>query len=176
MIFTLLIASAMATPVMAAGYGNDDDSYEFDQISGISSPDQLLHVFGGFGSMFSGLGYGGQILGQVFEMLLMQTLSNFSESEIMPGVYVLSAFQEKTVNGSRNFSEYDQPTYEYYMPPRDYNQSDIPTNDGYAYCEVKKEGMANYSVTIGGGITLLIYDQDKSFITAIQKVIDGNES
>jgi hypothetical protein len=171
MIFTLLIASAVATPVMATGYGNDDDSYEFDQISGISSPDQLLSVFGGFGSMFSGLGYGGQILGQVFEMLLMQTLSNFSESEIMPGVYALSAFQEKTINGTRNFSQYG-PTYEYYMPPRDYNQSDIPTNDGYAYCEVKKEGMADYSVTIGGGVTLLIYDQDKSFITAIQKVIN----
>jgi hypothetical protein len=171
MIFTLLIASAMATPVMAAGYGNDDDKYEFDQVPGIGSPGDLLRVFGGFGSMFSGLGYGGQILGQVFGMLLMQTLSNFSESEVMPGVYVLSAFQENTVNFTRDFSKSGEPTYEYYMPPRDYNQS-LVKDIGYAYCEVKKEGMANVTVTIGGGVTLLIYDHDKSFIPAIQKVID----
>jgi hypothetical protein len=170
MLFTLLIASAMATPVMAAGYGNDDNSYDFDQISGISSPDQLLHVFGGFGSMFSGLGYGGEILGRVFEMILMQTLNNFSESEIMPGVYVLSAFSEETHNGTKDFGT---GTSEYYMLPRDYNQDPVANaNEGYAYCEVTKEGSANYSLTIGAGVTLLIYDHDNSFITAIQKVID----
>ena len=170
MIFTLLIASAMATPVMAAGYGNDDDSYELDQISGISSPEQLLHVFGGFGSVFSGLGYGGEILGRVFEMLLMQTLSNFSEAEIMPGVYVLSGFSEETHNGTRNFGS---GTSEYYMVPTNYNQDPVASaSEGYAYCEVTKEGHANYTLTIGAGVTLLIYDHDNSFIIAIQKVID----
>ena len=169
MVFTLLIASAIATPVMAAGYGNDDDSYQFDQVPGIGSPGELKNVFKSFGSIFSGFGYGGQILGQVFGMLLMQTLSNFSESEVMPGVYVLSAFQENETSGTRDFGT---GTYEYYMPPRDYDQSIVPTGKGYAYCEVKKEGMANYTVKVGGGVTLLIYDHDKSFIPAIQKVID----
>jgi hypothetical protein len=170
MIFTLLIASAMATPVMAAGYGNDDDNYNLDQISGISSPDQLLHVFGGFGSIFSGLGYGGEILSRVFGMLFMQTLSNFSDSEMMPGVYAISASSEETQNGTRN---YGTGTTEYYMPPQNYNQSIVKdANQGYAYCEVTKQGYVNYSVTIGAGVTLIIYDHDKSFITALQKVID----
>jgi len=162
MVLTLMVASFAATPMMVVG-----DNYDFDQAPGITDPEDLMEIFGGFGSMFGGLGYGGQIIGRVFDMLLMQTLTNFSQTEIIPGVYVLSAFSEETFNGTRDFGT---GTYEYYLPTHEYNQSLVEdAGEGYAYCEVKKEGLADYELVIGAGVTLLIYDQDKSFITAFQK-------
>jgi len=120
MVLTLMVASFAATPMMVAGYDYDNDNdYAFDQAPGINNPEDLMQIFGGFGSMFGGLGYGGQIIGRVFEMLLMQTLTNFSQAEIIPGVYVLSAFSEERFNGTKNFGT---GTYEYYMPTHEYNQ------------------------------------------------------
>jgi len=165
MVLTLMVASFAATPMMVAG-----DDYDFDQVPNINNPEDLMQIFGGFGSMFGGLGYGGQIIGRVFELLLMQTLTNFSQAEIIPGVYVLSAFSEERFNGTKDFGT---GTYEYFMPTHEYNQSLVEiAGKGYAYCEVKKEGLADYELVIGAGVTLLIYDQDKSFITAFQKIID----
>jgi len=167
MVLTLLVASVMATPAMVAGYEHDD-GIEFNSIN-IGTPEALAGAFGSLGGIFGSLGYGGNIIGRVFEMLLMQTLTNFSNKEVIPGVYVLSAFSEDTYNGTKDF---ETDNYEYYLPPYEYNQSTIQNaGQGYAYCEVKKEGMANYSLTVGAGVTLLIYDQDKSFIRAVEKLL-----
>ena len=169
MVITLMVASFTAAPIMAAGYDYDND-YTFDQI-GITDPSSLIDGFGSIlGGMFRGLGPGGNVLGTVFDMLFMQTLTNFSQSEIIPGVYVISAFSEEKDSGTKNFSSSES---EYYMPPHGYNQSLVKdANQGYAYCEVKKEGIAEFNITIGAGVTLLIYDQDYSFIRAINKIID----
>jgi len=166
MVLTLLVASVMATPAMVAGYEHND-GIEYNQIN-IGTPEALASAFGSIGGMFGSLGYGGNIIGRVFEMLLMQTLTNFTNKEVIPGVYVLSAFSEETHNGTR---DYDTGVSEYYLPPANYNQSAI-AGHGSAYCEVTKEGIANYSLTIGAGVTLLIYDQDKSFIRAVEKLLD----
>jgi hypothetical protein len=171
MVLTIMVASFTATPMMVAGYDNytPEDDFSINQ-EFFGGPEDLLNIFGGFGSMFAGLGYGGQIIGRVFEMLLMQTLTNFSNKEIIPGVYVLSAFSEEHFNGTKNFGT---GTSEYYLPPYQYNQSLVADDgQGYAYCDVMKEGTANYELTIGAGVTLLIYDQDKSFITAVEKILD----
>ena len=168
MVITLMVASFTAAPIMVAGYDYDND-YTYAQ-GGITDPSGL----GGFGSilgkMFRTLGPGGNVLATVFEMLFMETLTNFSQSEIIPGVYVISAFNETTDSCTKNFGAGE---YEYYMPPHGYNQSLVrDANQGYAYCEVKKEGTAEFNITIGAGVTLLIYDQDGSLIEAIIKIID----
>jgi len=169
MVIALVVASFTATPMMVAGYDYDDD-YTYDQIE-ISDPTALIGGFGSIlGGLFRGLGAGGNVLATVFEMLFMQTLTNFTQKEIIPGVYAISAFSEEKHNGIKNFSTGE---YEFYMPPYGYNQSLVRDADqGYAYCEVKKEGAAEFNLTIGAGVTLLIYDQDKSFITAINKIIN----
>ncbi len=169
MVITLVVASFTAAPIMVAGYDYDDD-YNFDQI-GIDNPLSLMDGFGSIlGGLFRGLGPGGNALATVFEMLLMQTLTNFSQSEIIPGVYVISAFTEEKDDGIKNFGT---GVFEYYMPPHGYNQSIVrDANQGYAYCEVKKEGIAEFNITIGAGVTLLIYDQDGSFIIAVNKIIE----
>ncbi len=166
MVITLLVASVMATPVMAAGYEHDD-GIDYNQVN-IGTPEALAGAFGSLGGVFGSLGYGGNIIGKVFEMLFMETLTNFTDKEVIPGVYVLSAFSEETHNGTK---DYGTAQSEYYLPPANYNQSAI-AGHGSAYCEVKKEGQANYSITVGAGVTLLIYDQDKSFIRAVEKLID----
>ena len=169
MVLTLLVASFTATPMMVAGYDNDND-YTFDQL-GVTNPTQIVTGFaGGFGNIFRGLGYGGNLLATVFEMLLMQTLTNFSAKETLPGVYVMSAVEEKSYNASRSFGD-GEP--EYYMVPYDYYEGlGNYTDQGYAYCEVNKSGTYEYNLTVGAGVTLIIWDDDGSFINAVKKLID----
>jgi hypothetical protein len=156
--------------MMVAGYSYDSD-YSFDQI-GVTDPSDIVTGFsGGFGSIFRGLGYGGNFLATVFDLLFMQVLTDFSSREVLPGVYVLSAFQEKTYNGTRDFSS--DPKKDYYMVPFEYyagleNHSDY----GYAYCEVVTSGIYEFNLTVGAGVTLVIWDNDNSFINAVNKIID----
>jgi len=168
MVITLMVASFTAAPIMATGDDYDND-YTYDQ-SGITDPSQIISGFsGGFGNLFKGLGYGGNILGTVFEMLLMQGLENFDKSQLLEGVYVLSASKQQNYTGTKTFSGQS----ENYMLPHDYDQSMIEGNDlGYAYCEVTKTGSYTYNLTIGAGVTLVIWDNDGSFIEAVKKLID----
>ena len=119
LVITIMVASFSVAPMMVAGYDYDNDDYNLDQM-GISGPEDLMHIFGGLGSMFGRIGYGGKILGRVFEMLLMdEILTDFSQNEVMPGVYVISAFSEEHYNGTRHFGN---GTIEHYLPHYGYNQ------------------------------------------------------
>ncbi len=168
MVLTLMVASFAATPMMVAGYDYDND-YGFDQL-GITDPSDIISGFsGGFGSIFRGLGYGGNLLGTVFDLLFMQVLTNFSGREVLPGVYVLSAFEEKTYNGTRDFSD---PKKDYYMVPHEYYEGyGNHSGNGYAYCEVETSGMYEFNLTVGAGVTLVIWDNDNSFVNAVKKII-----
>ncbi len=169
MVITLMVASFTAAPIMAAGYDYDND-YTYDQI-GITDPTALIGGFGGiFGGLFRTLGPGGNVLATVFEMLFMQTLTNFSGKEILPGVYALSATQEKTYSALKDFST---PRKQIYMVPLDYIQGG-PYNaseNGYAYCEVETSGDYNFTLTVGAGVTLIIWDKDGSFVNAVKRII-----
>ncbi len=169
MVITLVVASFTATPMMVAGYENDND-YTYDQLGNLE-PTALIGGFGSiFGMMFRGLGPGGNVLATVFEMLFMQTLTNFSGKEIMPGVYALSATQENTYSALRDFSS---PRKEYYMVPFDYIAGSYNVSEyGYAYCEVETSGTYQYNLTVGAGVTLIIWDNDGSFVNAVKKIID----
>ncbi|GAG53983.1 unnamed protein product, partial [marine sediment metagenome] len=63
---------------------------------------------------------------------------------------------------------YGPGTKEYYFLPEDY---DIPPGMGFAYCEVEKQGIYQYELEIGASITLVIWDNDGSFITAVTKLM-----
>jgi hypothetical protein len=172
MVVVLLAASVAATPVMVSGYDYEDD-YSYDQF-GITDPSQIISSFrGGFGNLFSGLGYGGNLLGTVFTMLLMEGLENFTTSDILPGVYTLSASTVRSYNDSRNF---DPGEHEYFMLPRDYNMSAIPASLGQPYLDLYKQGDYTFNLTIGAAVTLVIWDSDGSFIRAVEKLIDAFRS
>jgi len=168
MVITLVVASFTAAPIMAAGYDYDND-YTYAQ-DGLPDPSGLIGGFGSlFGGLFRGLGPGGNVLATVFEMLFFQTLTNFSGKEILPGVYAISATYERTVNGTRDFaSERDV-----YMAPYDYYGGAYdPNTYGYAYCEVVTSGSYEFNFTVGAGVTLIIWDNDGSFVNAVKKIID----
>ena len=169
MVIALVVASFTATPMMVAGYDYDND-YNYDQI-GITDPTALIGGFGSiFGMMFRSLGPGGNVLATVFEMLFMQTLSNFSGKEILPGVYAISATQEKTISDLRDFTT---PRRQFYRVPLDYIEGAYNVSKyGYAYCEVVTQGSYEYNLTIGAGVTLIIWDNDGSFVTAVKKIIN----
>ncbi len=170
MVITLMVASFTAAPIMAAGYDYDND-YTYDQLGGVDAS-SLIGGFGSiFGGIFRGLGPGGNVLATVFEMLFFdQILTNFSGKEILPGVYALSATQEKTINGTR---DYTSPKRDVYMLPYDYYEGLYdPNTYGYAYCEVSTSGSYEFNFTVGAGVTLIIWDNDGSFVNAVKKIID----
>jgi len=167
MVVVLVAVSVVSTPAMVSGYDYEDD-YIFEQFS-ITDPSEVVTAFqGGFGNLFSGLGYGGNLLGRVFEMLLMQTLTNFSQKQMLPGVWVMSASVEEEYNFVRSYSG----EHEIYTIPYEYDQSIInPNTTGFAYCDVVKSGSVEVNVTIGTAVTLVIWDSDGSFIRAVEKLV-----
>ncbi len=171
MVITLLVASFTATPMMVAGYDYDDD-YTYDQLGDLD-PTTLIGGFGNiFGMMFRGLGPGGNILATVFDMLFKQSLTNFSGQEVpgMTGVFALSATQENSYSYSRDF---DPSKNQIYKVPYDYMEEAYNVSEyGLAYCEVERSGTIQYNLTVGAGITLIIWDNDGSFVDAVVKIIN----
>ncbi|MFW9782102.1 MAG: hypothetical protein ACFFFB_07450 [Candidatus Heimdallarchaeota archaeon] len=167
MVITLFLASLVATPVMVAGSSNTfDDGIDYNQ-----DGESLIRLFQqGFGSIFGGMGYGGRLIGTVFEMMLLQLFTEFESSQILPNVYTISASIEDSTEGIRDATE-----TEYYMVPYSYYEAtpELAANDlGYAYCEVAKTGSYIFNYTVGVGITLVIWDNDGSFINALTRILN----
>ena len=113
--------------------------------------------------MFRGLGQGGNVLATVFEMLFMQTLSDFNGSRVpgMEGVYAISATHEDNSLFNRTFSNANKKNF---FVPRDYVKGTYNVSQyGPAYCEVERSGSIQYNLTVGAGVTLIIWDNDGSF-------------
>jgi hypothetical protein len=164
MVLSLFITSMIAMPVMVSA--DDGNRIDLDQWG--DNEDVIRNFQGGFGSMLGGLGYAGNILGKVFLMLFHQAYENFSGSEMLPGVFVLSAFNEtEPISG---INTYDSSVSEYHLLPGNYAVAIPPGST--AYCEVVKSGSYEYNLTVGAGVTLIIWDNDHSFINAIKKLFN----
>ncbi|MFO8020583.1 MAG: hypothetical protein R6U96_18315 [Promethearchaeia archaeon] len=163
MIVVLFVSGLLAAPTFAMGQ-EEDDTIEEDPAAGAGMYDAFT---GGFGNMFNTLGYGGNLIGKVFQTLFMQGLT-LEEQETLDNVFVLSANETQTQNGTIDFE--DGESDRFYLPQNDeYNTTAL---DDQPYCNVTRKGKANYTLTQGVGITLIIWDNDRSFIDAAQKVID----
>ena len=162
MIFTILFVSIGSMPLTVSGeVKNTNDVFDFDQVDA-----GIFDGFrGGFGARFGSLGYAGAILGTVFETLFLQGL-DLNSHETLKNVYVLSANTTRDISGTRDFTG---GVKEYYYFPSDY---ETPANDGLAYCEVTKTGSYSFDLEIGAAVTLVIWDSDKSFIDAVNKLLN----
>ncbi len=165
MVITIVLTSVFTMPMMVMGEEKDyDDTINLDQVD--------VGIFdgfrGGFGGIFSNnLGYAGKILGSVFETLLLQGL-DLGSHETLDNVYVLSANTTRTISGNKTFNTENENNKEYYFLPNEYK---VPADVGFAYCEITKSGRYAYELEVGAAVTLVIWDNDKSFITAINKLL-----
>ncbi|MBD3193478.1 MAG: hypothetical protein GF317_00370 [Candidatus Lokiarchaeota archaeon] len=166
MLLTIFMVSAFAIPTMATAYDTDD--LRTSQFGGIKTENLIGNFSSGFGGLFSqNLGYAGNLLGLLFEILFTQGL-NLTNYEMLDSVYVLNASIERTVPAqsySFNGSEVRYLPYDYYGPSHDFN------TDGYAYCEIERSGSYSVEYETGAAITLIIWDNDKSFITALNRLV-----
>jgi len=174
MIITIVFSSVFTMPIAVMGQEN-----EFNDVLDVNQIDVGIFqgFMGGFGGIFSNhLGYGGHILGSIFETIFLQGL-NLSKHEMLGNTFVLSANRTHTERGTYNFeSEFDQR--DVYLAPMDYllEVPDITgmalNESGYAYCLVEKNGEFDYEVEVGAAVTLIIWDNDGSFITAINNLLN----
>ena len=175
MVITIVLTSVFSMPMMALGEEKSlDDNLSVNQVD--------AGIFEGFRQGFGGifgnhLGYGGKILETVFQMLMLQGM-NLTSHEMLDNVFVLSANQSRRIPvGTHNFST-EGDERETYFAPFEYdlymrNFTNVKLNEsGIAYCVVEKVGEINYEIEVGTAATLVIWDNDKSFITAINKLIN----
>jgi hypothetical protein len=110
-------------------------------------------------------------------MLFLQGL-NLTSHEMLDNVFVLSANRSTRVTGETYDFAAENDQYEVYFAPHEYNNlipaitGLAPGEQGHAYCVVKKEGSFSYELEIGAAVTLIIWDNDRSFITAVNKLIN----
>jgi hypothetical protein len=179
MLLTFLVTSVLSLPsmVLAQGNGGQDEN-----VKNTNEYGAFKNYEGGFGGVFrDNMGYGGNLIGSLFEMLLLDGV-DFKKAEMLESVYVLSASKEETYDGSYNFVEQGDTSEIHYLPYYDngsgkanvYDESSLISSNGpgVSYCIVNKTGGFDYNLTIGAALTLIVWDHDKSFINAAQKVLD----
>lgn len=162
MVLTIIVASAFAMP-----------TYSKAQPSTSQVPDEIglgqIRNFGaGFGSLLGGLGYGGQLLGEVFATLFMQGLDNLSKFEVIENTFVMSASRERNITRTHEANNEE----EIYYLPYEYYDENYDFSDGYAYTKVTKDGSYNYTMTVGAAVTMVIWDNDRSFVRAAKRLIE----
>lgn len=176
MVITIVFTSIIAMPMVVMGQEKDnDDVFKINQVD--------VGIFegfrGGFGALFGNhLGYGGKILGSIFNTLFLQGL-NLTSLEMLDNVFVLSANRTHYKRGTYNFAA-EGDVRDIYPVPHEYmNMPEVTgftnmtlSQTGHAYCMVEKSGGFNYTIEVGAAVTLVIWDNDRSFITAVAKLLD----
>ncbi|MFX1431847.1 MAG: hypothetical protein ACFFCY_16900 [Promethearchaeota archaeon] len=176
MVITIIFSSVFVMPMAVFGQEKDyDDVLDLNQVD--------VGIFegfsGGFGALFGNhLGYGGRILGSIFEALFLNDF-NLSKFEMLGSTFVLSVNRTFREYGTYNFDD-ELDTRDIYVFPQEYVDNPenelitgvTSTNMGHAYCIVDKHGEFDYVVEVGVAATLIIWDSDKSFITAVSKLLN----
>lgn len=188
LIISLFIISTFSMPLMV--FAQSDATARTEEALIKQGAQGMYQGFaGGFGAIFNdnNMGAGGDMLGILFQMLLMQTL-DLDDHEVLDGTYVMHVSDEQVRTGRKNFEDERE---EYHILPYvdewnqskgtwgydgklDYNVSNTAM-EGYAYCLVEKKGYVDYTLTTGVSITLTIWDHDKSFVDAFNRVIAFGE-
>ena len=113
MVATFFIVSMIYFPLIAFGQEGEGDDEDYDE----SEQYGVFEDFhGGFGGIFrDNMGYGGNILGTLFEMLLLDGV-DLEEHEELESVFVLSASKDDLYEGNYSFVEEDDTQEIKYLP------------------------------------------------------------
>jgi hypothetical protein len=119
LVITLVFSSLFAMPIAAMGQETEyNDQFVLNQFD-----EGIFDGFrSGFGALFGNhLGYGGKILGTLFETLFLQGM-NLTKFEMLDNVFVLSANRSHLIpGGTYNFALEDD-TEDIYLAPHEYNE------------------------------------------------------
>jgi hypothetical protein len=126
-----------------------------------------------FYDSFKLFGPNGEMLAQLFDILFNQSLT-LDKHEFLDGVYVFNASKSRNYTGTYQFGVNDQEIH--LLSWADANNDSI--NDfidpgpGISYCVVSKLGAFNYSINIEAHVSLLIWDNDRSLVDAMKRILD----
>ena len=177
MLTLMFLLSAIIAPGIATvngqapdGFGFDFDNMSNDEIE--QMPQGMAQALGGVFGMMEGLGPSGAALGQVFQIMFENIWSISDQDDKIPGVYTFNAtvFEEEET-WEESYEQGPQGD-EIYWVWDEYTQGDLGA-DEWAYVNISRSGSANFTYSSGASVVFIIWDQDHSLITAIQKIIDA---
>lgn len=159
---------AFMAPTAAQGPWNFDTEHPEEM------PDQIFDGLAGAFGMFENLGPSAAALGQVFK-ILFENIMDFQITEFkdVKHVYILNATTTETYNDTWS---YDDDEMNFVWKER-YQASTTPiAPDESPYVRIQREGSVNVTYTFGASVVFLIWDNDDSFVTAINKVITAAQN
>jgi hypothetical protein len=159
------------------GYNMAWDSMSNDQIADM--PNSLGSALGSIFGMLDGIGPSGAALGQVFELMFrdIADLSIIEEDDQLDHVYTFNGSYTETESWTEDWgnSEFQGNNNDeiYWL----WNDDVIDyTGNGWPYVEVSRTGTVNITHEYGAAMVFIIWDNDDSLITAIQKIMDAVKS
>jgi hypothetical protein len=168
LLISLFMFSIFGSSLSATSATAPQAAYPTQDINVDALGDSLGQMFG----MFREFGASGETFGLVLQMMF-ENFVNMSATQEIPGVYV--------INGSI-IQESESDTYQYsedyqweYNPWGVYNMdnaTDPADQDEYPYFILNQSGVLNYTRIEGVQLTFIIWDQDGSFIDALDNVIN----
>lgn len=121
--------------------------------------------------MFREFGASGEAFATVFEMMF-QNFANMSATQEMLGTYVLNAsYISSQESGSYEYGEGSNWEYSPWSIYDLENANSTDDKNEYPYLLVNETGVLSYNKTEGASVTFIIWDQDDSFINAIDKLL-----
>ncbi len=166
--FTILALFLMST---FAGSMLSNASAEKQYISPDADPDALSQGLGQMFGMFRDFGASGDLLGTVLEMMFTN-FENMSATQEIDGVYVLNAsIVTEQETGNFTYSEGNTETFYPWGVYNLENATDTDDQDEFPYFFLNETGTVEYNKTEGVSITFIIWDNDGTFIDALDKLI-----
>jgi len=159
------IATGNATSSVTQIGGVDLGSMSDEELENM--PRELAKGLGDVFRMFDGLGPSGAALGQVFGMLLGDFLNIEMTDTLLPHVYMLNASYSESIITERIKLSHEEY---HYLWRKEY--LGLATNE-VPYVEIIRNGTVTYNYTYGASVVIIIWDNDDSFIIALQKVINA---
>jgi hypothetical protein len=134
-----------------------------------SVPDDLMEGLSQMFGMFREFGAEGELLGTVLEMMF-ENFETMNATQELDGVYVLNASVIKSEE-TGNFTYSEGNNWEH-TPWSGYNLDDVTSYENeHPYFFVNETGTVEYNKTEGISITFIIWDNDATFISALDKLI-----
>ncbi len=174
-ILTLLTAMLFISPALPSRAQGSGDN----EVNDVEEVDALVMALGQTFSMFRGFGASGESLAQVFELMFTDFESLNATRKGDSGVFVLNASVQPEMETGQQFFTNNNGTEKWplwgpYRQLLDQNTNNTAlTNNEMVYFKYSHNGSIAYNSTEGVSITLVIWDQDNSFIDALDRLINA---